>query len=57
MLFMKGAKSIIFTYILFIIGYAELILSESFGKFQSSLRIIVRKDDGNYLSEYKFQDY
>ena len=37
MLLIKAAKFIICTYIFFILSYVELILSESFGKFQSSL--------------------
>ena len=37
MLLIKAAKFIICTYILFIISYVELILSESLRKFQCSL--------------------
>ena len=35
------------TYILFIISYVELILSESFGKFQC---LLILYADGNYLT-------
>ena len=40
MVLIKVARFIICNYILFIINYVELILSESFGKFQSSLIIL-----------------
>ena len=39
------------------ISYVELILSESFGKFYSTIIITVLKADGDYLSEYNFQHY
>ena len=57
MLLIKAAKFIIYTYILLIIRYVELILSKSFGKFHSSLIITVLKADRNHLSEYNIQHY
>ena len=43
MLLIKAAKFMIFIYILFIISSVELILSEYFGKLQSSLLTIKPK--------------
>ena len=57
MLLIKAAIFIIYTYILLITSYVELILSKSLGKFHSSLINTVLKADRNYLSEYNFQHY
>ena len=54
MLLIKAAKFIICTYILFIMSYVELILAESFGKFQF---LLILYAGGNYLPEYNFQHY
>ena len=57
MLLINAATFIICNYKLSMISYVELILSESFGKFYSTLTITVLKADGDYLSEYNFQHY
>ena len=53
-LLMKAAKFIICIYILYRLSSVKLILSESFGKLQSTRTLSV---NGNYLPGYNCQHY